>query len=43
MMLRKLSQTKSSIREQSPLLRFWKARAYRDSRQRSIKQGGHKT
>ena len=24
MMLRKLSQTKSSIREQSPLLRFWK-------------------
>ena len=31
-MLRKLSQVKNTSQEESPLIRFWKARAYRDSR-----------
>ena len=32
LMLRKLSQAKSTRPEESLLLRFWKARAYRDER-----------
>ncbi|MFZ9812415.1 MAG: DnaJ family domain-containing protein [Burkholderiaceae bacterium] len=38
MMLRKLSQAKKASREESALLRYWKARAYRSGRQRTITQ-----
>ena len=37
LMLRKLSQAKSTSHEESLLLRFWKARAYRNERKRISK------
>jgi hypothetical protein len=37
LLLKKLSQAKNASHEESPLLRFWKARAYRNERKRISK------